>query len=75
MLYEVMHEIQNSCGNNQKRDMTFTEVETDSPEQVVRQMLGNQIIDEITSETDKDGQLTFYVSCSGLRHRFFFSEA
>ena len=37
--YELVHEIQNLCPNNQMRDIFFKEVETDDPESYVRQML------------------------------------
>ena len=38
--YELVREIQNSCPNNQMRDVSFQEVETEDPEGWVRQMLG-----------------------------------
>ena len=37
--YELVREIQNSCPNNQMRDVSFQEVETEDPEGWVRQML------------------------------------
>ena len=39
MEYEMVHEIQNLCPNNQMRDIFFDEVETDDPESYVRAYL------------------------------------
>ena len=38
-LYEMVREILNSCPNNQMRDVSFQEVDTDDPEAYVREML------------------------------------
>jgi len=70
--YEVVREIQNSCANNQMRDVFFEEVETDDPEAYVRSLLGGKI-DELTVERGEDGNLTVYVCSSGLRQKFLFT--
>ena len=36
MEYELVHEIQNLCRNNQMRDVFFEEVECDDPEEYLR---------------------------------------
>ena len=36
MEYEMVREIKNLCPNNQMRDVFITEVETDDPEQYVK---------------------------------------
>ena len=72
--YEVVREIQNSCANNQMRDVFFDEIETDDPEKYVRGLLKADSIDELTREEHSDGSLTIYVSCSGLNQKFMFTE-
>ncbi len=72
MNYEVVHEIQNSCPNNQMRDVFIDEVETDDPVGYVRSVLKGTL-EELVCEERKDG-LTIHALCSGLRHRFTFTE-
>ena len=36
MIYEVIREIKNECGNNQMRDVFFDEVEMDDPDVWIR---------------------------------------
>lgn len=70
--YELVHEIQNLCPNNQMRDIFFQEVETDDPESYVRRKLHGK---EIALTTDKraDGTVTVYASCDGLTQKFIFT--
>ena len=70
--YEVVREIQNSCSGNQMRDVFFDEIETDDPEGYVRGLLGNGL-DEMSVEHGSGGNLTIFVSCSGLRQKFLFT--
>ena len=71
MEYELVHEIQNLCPNNQMRDVFFKEVETDDPESYVRQSLKGKA--ELTVDRKADGRVTVYVSCNGLTQKFVFT--
>ena len=71
MEYEVVHEIKNSCPNNQMRDVFIEEVETDDPVSFVRTRLRGRI-DELTAEERSDG-VTIHAVCDGLRHVFIFT--
>ena len=70
--YELVHEIQNLCPNNQMRDIFFEEVECDDPVSYVRSRLrGKQV--ELTSDPRADGTVTVYASCDGLTQKFIFT--
>ena len=71
--YEVVHEILNSCPNNQMRDITFLEVETENPVQWVERFLKNRA-QELEAETLSDGSVRIHALCDGLRHRFVFTK-
>ena len=66
-----VHEIQNLCPNNQMRDVFFREVETDDPENYVRQSLKGRA--EIITDRREDGTVTVYASCDGLNQKFIFT--
>ena len=70
--YELVREIQNSCPNNQIRDVSFQEVETEDPEGWVRQMLRGKAV-EVRAEARSDGSVEIWADCDGLRQRFFFT--
>ena len=70
--YELVHEIQNLCPNNQMRDIFFEEVETDDPEAFVRNRLKGKIVD-ISVDRRGDGCVTVYASCDGLTQKFIFT--
>ena len=70
--YELVHEIQNLCPNNQMRDVFFREVETDDPEGYVLQMLKGKTV-TLTTDRRKDGAVTVYASCDGLTQKFIFT--
>ena len=70
--YELVHEIQNLCNNNQMRDVFFQEIETDDPEAYVRSLLkGKNIV--ITRDDRGNGSVTIYASCDGLNQKFIFT--
>ena len=71
MEYELVHEIKNSCPNNQMRDVFIEEVETDDPVALVRERLGGEP-DELTVEQRRDG-VTVFALRDGLRHVFTFT--
>ena len=70
--YEMVREIKNLCPNNQMRDIFFKEVETDDPQEYVRQFLKGKIV-ELTTDSGPDGAVTVYASCDGLTQKFVFS--
>ena len=70
--YELVHEIQNLCPNNQMRDVFFCEVETDDPESYVRQTLRGKSVTLITDMLE-DGTVMVYTSCDGLTQKFIFT--
>ncbi len=70
--YELVHEIQNLCRNNQMRDVFFEEVETDDPETYVRNFFAGKDA-EITKDEKDSGAVTVYASVSGMTHKFVFT--
>lgn len=70
--YELVREIQNLCPNNQMRDIFFDEVETDNPEQYVRDFLKGKAV-EVSSEKGLNGAVTVHATCDGLIQRFVFT--
>ena len=70
--YELVIEIQNLCPNNQMRDIFFEEVETDNPEQFVRNRLAGKKV-ELISDRRADGGVTVYASCAGLTQKYIFT--
>ncbi|MBE6933454.1 MAG: hypothetical protein E7462_00130 [Ruminococcaceae bacterium] len=70
--YELVHEIQNLCPNNQMRDVFFQEVETIDPEKYVRQKLKGKNV-TVTTDKKADGTVTVYASCDGLTQKFVFT--
>ena len=72
MEYELVHEIKNSCPNNQMRDVFFEEVVCDSPEAYVRSLLRCQTL-EMTVEPQAGGTVTIHATADGLIHKFLFT--
>lgn len=70
--YEVVRVIENLCRNNQMRDVFFDEIETDSPEQYVRDYLKGKTV-ELTVEQRPDGGCTIHAMCDGLIQKFQFT--
>ena len=70
--YEVVREIQNSCANNQMRDVFFDEVETDDPVAYVRGLLKADNA-ELTVEVTDEDNITIYADCSGMNQKFLFT--
>ena len=70
--YELVHEIQNLCRNNQMRDVFFEEVETDDPVAYVRRKLAGKNV-ELSVDSREDGSMTVYASCDGLNQKFVFT--
>ncbi len=70
--YELVHEIQNLCRNNQMRDVFFDEVETDDPEGYVRSYFAGKNA-ELTVDAQDSGAVTVYASVNGMTHKFVFT--
>lgn len=72
MEYELVHEIQNLCRNNQMRDVFFQEVECEDPVAWVQQHLKGRAVG-ISEDKHGDGSVTVYCSCDGLTQKFVFT--
>ena len=72
MEYELVHEIQNLCPNNQMRDIFFEEVETDDPATYVQTYLEGRGVEQV-AERRADGSVCVYVTCDGLKQKFLFT--
>ena len=70
--YELVHEIQNLCRNNQMRDVFFEEVECDDPVAYVRAFLKGKCV-ELTADEKGNGAVTVYAVCHGLQQKFVFT--
>ena len=70
--YELVREIQNLCPNNQMRDIFFEEVETDDPEQYVRQLLKGHDV-QVIVQNGSNGVVTVFADCSGMTQKFIFT--
>ena len=70
--YELVHEIQNLCRNNQMRDIFFEEVETDDPVSYVKDFLKGKAL-SVSSEPGENGVVTVYADCDGLIQKFVFT--
>ena len=70
--YEIVCEILNSCPNNQMRDVSISEIETDDPLAYVLSALKG---DGVTAECEKlsDGSTVIRASCSGLIRVYTFT--
>ena len=72
-LYEVVREIENSCANNQMRDVFFDEIETDDPLEAVRDLLKDERDARLTLERHDDESFTVYADCAGITQKFLFT--
>lgn len=71
MQYELVHEIQNLCRNNQMRDVFFEEIECDDPVLWLRQrLMGKQV--ELTVEQTVSG-LTVHAVVDGMMEKYVFT--
>ncbi|HIS80968.1 MAG TPA: hypothetical protein IAB52_05840 [Candidatus Scatomonas merdavium] len=71
--YETVWEIFNQCPNNQMRDVFIDEIETDDPEEFIREKFRDK---EMTYEktVQKDGTIIFDIITSGIHQRYSFTE-
>ena len=70
--YELVHEIKNSCPNNQMRDIFFEEIECDDPENWLRQRLAGKDF-SLTVEPGADGTVTIHALVNGMTEKFVFT--
>ena len=71
--YELVHEIQNLCRNNQMRDVFFEEITCDDPERYVRGLLKGKDI-SLSLDSYPDGTLTIHTVTDGLMEKFVFTK-
>ena len=70
--YELVHEIKNSCPNNQMRDIFFEEIECEDPESYLRRKLQGKKL-ELTLEEGSGGTVTVHAVADGLVQKFVFT--
>ena len=70
--YELVHEIKNSCPNNQMRDIFFEEIQCEDPETWLRQRLKGKTI-ELSVESGVDGMVTIHALVDGMTEKFVFT--
>ena len=71
--YELVHEIQNLCRNNQMRDVFFEEITCNDPERYVRGLLKGKDI-TLSLDHHPDGTLTIHTVTDGLMEKFVFTK-
>ena len=70
--YELVHEIKNSCPNNQMRDVFFEEIECEDSEAWLRQRLRGKTI-ELSVESAESGAVTIHAVVDGMIEKFMFT--
>ena len=70
--YELVHEIQNLCRNNQMRDIFFEEIECDDPETWLRQRLAGKDF-SLTLDPGANGAITIHTLVNGMKEKFVFT--
>ena len=70
--YELVHEIKNSCPNNQMRDVFFEEIECEDPIDWLRQQLAGKTF-ELSAEPGVGGAVTIHAVVDGMIEKFVFT--
>ena len=70
--FELVHEIQNQCPNNQMRDIFFEEIQCEDPELWLRQRLAGKNA-ELTVERSAGDGVTIYALVDGMTEKFVFT--
>ena len=70
--YELVHEIENLCRNNQMRDVFFEEIDCEDPESYLRQRLAGKQV-EMTVERGANGAVTIHAVVDGLTEKYVFT--
>ena len=71
--YEVVHEIFNSCSNNQMRDVYIEELEIEDLETYIRTKHKDKEL-KIEREDLEDGTVIYHLNTSGMLQRYTFTE-
>lgn len=71
--FELVHEIQNLCRNNQMRDVFFEEVTCEDPESYVRSLLKGKDIQLSVNVIGPDS-VTIHTSADGMMEKFVFTK-
>ena len=72
MEFELVHEIQNQCPNNQMRDIFFEEIQCDDPEVWLRQRLAGKHF-ALTVEPGTGGAVTIHALVNGMTEKYVFT--
>lgn len=72
MEYELVHEIQNLCRNNQMRDVFFEEIECEDAVAWLRQHLSGKQA-EMTVEEGSGGVVTIHTVVDGMMEKYLFT--
>ena len=70
--YELVHEIKNSCPNNQMRDIFLEEIECEDPESYLRRKLQGKSL-ELTLEEGSGGTVTVHAVVDGMVEKYVFT--
>ena len=70
--YELVHEIQNQCPNNQMRDIFFEEIACDDPETWLRQRLAGKSV-ALDVQQGSGGGCIIYALVDGMTEKFVFT--
>ena len=70
--YELVHEIQNQCPNNQMRDIFFEEIACEDPEIWLRQRLAGKQA-QLTVDPGANGAVTICALVDGMTEKFVFT--
>ena len=70
--YELVHEIQNLCPNNQMRDIFFREIACEDPVAYLKQSLQGHKL-ELTVEEDTAGTVTIHAVVDGQTEKYVFT--
>lgn len=71
MQYELVHEIQNLCRNNQMRDVFFEEIQCEDPVAWLRQRLAGKQAELTVEKTG--GGLTVHAVVDGMMEKYVFT--
>ena len=72
MIYEIIKEIKNECGNNQMRDVFVSEEDIENPDEWIRRT--EPFADSIEKELLPDG-MKYLVDAQGLFTEYTLTEA
>jgi len=70
--YELVHEIQNLCRNNQMRDIFFEEILCEDPETYLRQRLRGKSL-ELSIDPGPAGAVTIHAVVDGMLEKYVFT--